>query len=840
MRGVNPHSSGFTQAVLFIVSGFRALRRDWRSGELRLLLMALIVAISAVTSVGFLSERVSAALNRTTAQMLGGDLVLRADSPIDLPVLEEAQRLGLQYSRGMQFSSMVSTASTMQLVSIKAVDDAYPLRGSLQIHNGEISAAGAPPQGSLWVDAQLPALLGVKAGDTLRLGDAGFVIRGLIENEPDRSVQFINMAPRVLMRYDEVDRTGLLGFGSRVHYYLSVAGSASAVDAFREWLLPRLDRGERVEQPGSARPEIRQALARAQNFLTLVALLTVLVAAVAVGLAARRFNQRHVDGFAVMRCLGISQRQLTAQLLVEFIALSLIAALIGTLAGYAVQALLVYAASEWLDVVLPAASTAPAQHGVATSILLLIGFVLPPVAALRKVAPGRVLRRDPETGIQLGRMAAYLPGLLAFFVLILWVSDDLRLTVLLCAGFLTGTLLFAAVGWLLVGMAGYFGRRLSGNPGLRFALAGISRRRGLTVVQICALAVGLMIVLLLGITRSDLLAGWRHTLPEHAPNTFLINIQPEQRSQVVQYLQDHGLSSAALAPMVRGRLVAINEQAVDGKDYDDQRARRLVEREFNLSYLDQLPDSNRITQGRWLDVRAHEVSLEEDVAQSLQVGLGDTLTFEVAGQPVTLTVTSLREVKWDSFDVNFFAIISPAALQQAPATYITSFYLPPDQAKTMQGLLREVPNVTVVDVSAILGQLQSILGQAIQAVQLLFLFTVTAGVLVLGAAFVSTRDERIREVAILRVLGARAAQVRGVLILELVLIGALAGVMAAGVAVGVSWSLAHWVFAFPYVPSWWPWAVGMAGGALSACIGGGLALRGVLRTPPLLSLREAL
>src|SRR5690606_27283430 len=247
--------------------------------------------------------------------------------------------------------------------------------------------------------------------------------------------------------------------------YLSVAGSASAVDAFREWLLPRLDRGERVEQPGSARPEIRQALARAQNFLTLVALLTVLVAAVAVGLAARRFNQRHVDGFAVMRCLGSSQRQLTAQLLVEFIALSLIAALIGTLAGYAVQALLVYAASEWLDVVLPAASTAPAQHGVATSILLLIGFVLPPVAALRKVAPGRVLRRDPETGIQLGRMAAYLPGLLAFFVLILWVSDDLRLTVLLCAGFLTGTLLFAAVGWLLVGMAGYFGRRLSGNPG---------------------------------------------------------------------------------------------------------------------------------------------------------------------------------------------------------------------------------------------------------------------------------------------------------------------------------------------------------------------------------------
>lgn len=372
---------------------------------------------------------------------------------------------------------------------------------------------------------------------------------------------------------------------------------------------------------------------------------------------------------------------------------------------------------------------------------------------------------------------------------------------------------------------------------MRFALAGMAQRRALSVTQLCALAMGLMILLLLAITRTDLLHGWQNTVPPDAPNTFLINIQTDQADAVRDRLQQEGLMAAALSPMVRGRLLAINQKSVSADDYDEDRARHMVQRDFNLSWADRLPTSNRISQGRWLHPDQAEASLEDKLAKTLGVKVGDSLTFDVAGQTVQVLVSGLREVQWDSFQVNFFALLSPAALAQAPTTYITSFYLPADLTNLTKDLVAQFPNLTVFDVGAILGQVQRVLDQVIKAVQLLFLFTVAAGILVLGAALYATRDERMHEVAVLRVLGASGKQLRLALYIELLLLGLLAGLLAAGGAMTIAALLASQVFHFSLVFSWWPVAVGVAGGISAALLGGGLALKGVLNSPPLVTLR---
>lgn len=826
----------------FLAPGLRALKRDWRSGELGLLALSLLIAAAAVSSVGFLSDRVSKALDRSSAQMLGGDLVLAADEPIAREVFDRADALGVEASGYRVMSSMANSEGGMRLVSLKAVDASYPLRGELLLR-GEGSAqgraaAGGPPPGSIWVDPQLTGLLGVDVGDVVTLGESSLRIAGVIAYEPDRGVQFINVAPRVMMRLDELSATGLLGPASRVRDVAKFAGPETAVDAFRRWLEPRLEPGQRLTEPGEARPEIQRSLDRAYQFLTLVALLTVVIAAVAVALAARRFSRRHRDGVAVMRCLGAARRQLAVMFCVELLLLALCAASLGVALAYLIQAGLAQLVASLLDVDLPRPSWGPAWHGYAASLLILAGFVLPPLSSLYRVPPMRVLRQShgewaPRTAV------AYGAGLVSFFLLAWWISGDARLSALVSGGFVAGLAVFYGVAYGAIRLLGGLAGTMRKASSLRFALRGMVRRPGLATAQVCALSVGLMVLLLLTLTRIDLLDGWRGTLPADAPNTFLINIQPDQREAVGGRLAEAGIRAGEPAPMIRGRLVAINDEPVDARRYEDERAQRMVEREFNLSHMPALPESNTLAAGRWLDAEGSEVSLETGLADTLAIGLGDTLTFDVAGQPVRVSVTSLREVKWDSFDVNFFALMSPAALEGAPATYITSFYLPPDRLALGQRLVSEFPNLTVVDVGAILGHVRRIVEQAILAVQLLFLFTVAAGIQVLAAAFAATRDERIHEVAVLRVLGAGATRLRRTQVIELLALGGLSGALAALGSLLLARLLAERVFEFSLGWPWWPWLAGVAGGALISCLGGGWALRGVLRTPPLRMLREA-
>lgn len=819
-----------------------AMVRDIRAGELRLLMLALIVAVAAVTGVGFLSDRVGRALERDAGQMLGGDIVLEADGAIDQAFVDHARNLGLRTSRVWQFPSMVGNGDTMQLSSIKAVEGDYPLRGRLRVADSatgeERPAEGAPEPGTVWVDPQLLGMTELAVGDMLHVGDTQLRIAQVIRYEPDRGMQFVNVAPRVLLRAEDLPATGLVGLGSRVGYALLLAGDEPAVANYRGWLQDNLQRGQKVADLESGRPEVRRTLDRAQLFLSLVALLAVMVCAVAVALAARRYTLRHRDGVAVMRCLGATQGQLLRMLGLEFAFIALAASAVGCVAGYGVHALLVAGLGSLIDTTLPAASWRPGVQGMLVGSWLLFAFALPPVAELCRVPPARVLRR--EGAMAAGRAAiGYTVGAAGFAGLVWWFAGDAKLGAIVAGGFFGAFALFAGVAWVALSAVRALRARIQGRPALRFALAGMARRRAASAAQICALGLGLMALLLLAMTRTDLIDGWRQTMPADAPNRFLINIQPDQREAVQARLQDAGIQDVKLWPMIRGRLVSINERAVAITDYEDPRARRMVDREFNLSYDSQVPAYNEILSGRQLDPKAMEVSMEDGLAKTLGIQLGDTLGFDVAGAIVTVAVTSLREVDWDTMQVNFFALTTPAALDEAPQSWLTSFHLPPEQAGLMQALVRDYPNLTVFDVGAILAQLQTVLDQVVAAVQWLFAFTLAAGVLVLAAALSSTRDERTHEAALMRALGATRSQLARAQRLELLALGALAGLLAASGATGVSWALARFVFDFPLSLHAWPWLAGMAAGALAAWGGGSLALRGVLRTPPLITLRGA-
>lgn len=830
----------------------RMTARDWRAGELTMLLLALVLAVAALSSVGFLADRLHQGLERDARRMIGADFIVRADHPVDPQFARQAGALGLSTASTAIFPSMVNSTGAQpvsRLAAVKAVSPGYPLRGELRIASAP-GAAGHPTRsipapGTVWVDQALLDALKLHVGDAVKVGSRDFTIGAVITRELDRGFSFVNFSPRLMLRADDVPSTGLITYGSRVTYRLLVAGSDASVARFAQFAHDKVDggkmRGVALESLQDGQPQVRQTLDRASHFLTLVSLLTALLAAVAIAMAAHRYMRRHLDGCAAMRCLGVSQATLRTLFTLEFIGLGLIGGALGVALGYLGHMALLTWLGSLIDVTLPYPTVWPALEGIAAGLVLLLGFALPPLLPLTRVPPVRVLRR--EWG-EAGRTAwaAYALGIVLFAALLIVAAGELKLGGIVAGGFAGGLLVFACIARLALWGASRIVRseRVNAGIGWRYALASLERRSGASALQITALGIGLMCLLLIAMTRNDLVAGWRKSTPPDAPNEFIIDIQPDQRDAVTQYLNTHGVPGTVLAPMVRGRLIAINGKPVNPDSFKGEDAKRLVDREFNLSYTTELPDDNRVSAGTWYgDTKTPQISIEQGLAKLINVKPGDTLRFDVTGLQIDAPVTSVRKLDWGSFKVNFFVLMPPAALQDFPATFITSFHLPPQNQSTIDGLIAAYPNLTAIDMGPILAQVQRVLQQVIGAVQFLFAFTLAAGVLVLYAALAGTRDERMRESALLRALGASHRQVRAVQIAEFVAVGALAGLMAAIGAQVIGWLLATRVFEFYLSFDPWLLPAGIAAGIACAGVGGWISLRHVLTRPALQSLRDA-
>ena len=836
---------------------WRQTLRDFRAGELRLLVVAVLLAVAALTAVGFFADRLNAGLQRDARQMLGGDAVVGGDRPAPAEVRAKAAEMGLVMAESVNFPSMgrapEGKGGVSRLVAVKAVAPGYPLRGRIQLKDAPEAAVQSlvevPKPGTVWVDPALLEALQLKVGDPLLLGDATLTIARLIVIEPDRGAGFSSFAPRVMLATSDLEATGLVQPASRINYRLAVAAPAryslsqgdERVREFVRWTEDRIKsaplRGLRVESVQSGRPEMKQTLDRAEKFLNLVALLSALLAAVAVGIAARDFASRHLDDCAMLRVLGLSQRRIAGAYAIEFGFVGLIASLLGVLIGLAVHFVFVWLLAGLVAASLPAPGPWPALFGIGVGMTLLLGFGLPPVLQLASVPPLRVIRRDVGAlkASSLGVLAA---GATGFAALLLAVSSDVKLGAIAVGGFAAAAAVFALLSWLAVRVLKASVPESRAPRWLVLATRQIAARPAFAVLQVSALAVGLLALMLLVLLRTDLISSWRQATPPDAPNRFIINLQPEQADAFKAELTGAGVRNYDWYPMIRGRLVAINGKDITPASYPDERAARLAEREFNLSHSAALPSHNKVVDGAWTQNEADGISVEEGLAQTLHMKLGDSLRFDIAGQMKEGRVSSLRKVDWGSMRANFFVMFPVATMDGVPATYISAFRAP-TTAGFDSKLSRDFPNITNVDVSASIAQVQRVLDQVIRAVEFLFGFTLVAGLVVLFAAVSATREARAREFAIMRAMGASSRLLAQVQRAELLGVGALAGMLASVAAMVVGYVLAKFAFEFTWSPSPWVPLIGAAAGALLALAAGWWGLREVLRRPVIETLRNA-
>jgi putative ABC transport system permease protein len=827
------------QAVRF---AFRNLWRDLKSGELSVLLLALTVAVLSLTAVGFFTSRISQGVRAQAAEVLAADLRLESANPIAPSYFSEAQARSLKSARILSFPTAIFSGDVSQLAALNAVTASYPLRGHMRIADAPFGVARTtdrvPGRGEVWIDARIIAQLKVALGTPLKIGAASFRVTQVLDYRPDQGTGFVNLAPAALLNYDDVASTQLIQPGSRVTYSALFAGSAANISAFREYLVSTKSPGERLREVDESSRQLNSAIDRASRFLNLASLASVLLAAVAVAMGARRYASRHIDTVALMKCMGASQGFVLGISLIELTLLAVFAVAIGALLGYLAQEGLAWVLRDLIRTELPAASLAPLPIALVTVLAMLIGFALPPLLQLRSTPPSRVLRKSVSAP-PLRYGLSYLLALGALFTILWSLVRDTELVLSVLAGVLGVGLALTLAGYGLVRLTG----RLRGGVGVawRYGLANVSRRGGDSVVQIVAFGLGLMVLLLLAVVRNDLLADWRHSLPTDAPNNFLINIRPEERQSLQEFLQAHRLGQPQMFPMVRARITAINSRPAESLKFPNESGRGFLEREQNLTWSAALMEDNQLTAGSWwtpADAGRPLVSISSEYQEALQLKLGDKLSFDVAGEPLTVEVASIRKIRWDSFRPNFFLVFPPGLLDGAAGTYMTSVYLTPVQRPALADLVRQFPTISVFDVDAILKQIRDIMDRASLAVQYVFLFTLAAGIVVLLAAVQSTRDERRYESAMLRTLGASRGTVLQGVAAEFSALGFLSGTLAAFGATGVGWVLARRLFSLQYTLDPWVWLIGLFCGTILVGLSGTLATRRVVNTPPIHTLRD--
>ncbi|UHH08851.1 FtsX-like permease family protein [Luteimonas fraxinea] len=831
---------------------WRQLRRDFKSGDIRILFAALVLAVVAVTAVGFVTDRAERALAIEANRLLGGDAVVRGDAPIEGAIREASNAAGLEAVDTIELDSMIRVGAgdtaNLQLGDVRALGDGFPLRGSFRIAGAdgvERDAEAVPEPGTAWMSRAGADTLGASVGDTVFLGDRSFRLTALVLQEPDASIDYFNVAPKVFLHLSDLEATGLIQPGSRIRYRLVIAGDANAVDGFATVARANIGRGQRVETIGDARPEVRSSLDRAGRFLGLAALVSVILAAVAVAMAARQHSARHLTSVAVMRCMGAQQRTLVGIHVGELLLLGVIACTLGVVIAFGLQ----WGIGRWLESLLglsiPSAGLMPALQGYGVGLVVLMAFGAPPVLALRRVPALRVLRRDLG-GFEPSAWLVGGAGFVGLAALLWWKAGSATLGGAMLAGIAATFAVLALLAWGLILLVRALRTRLRGS--LRYGLANVSRRAGTSVAQVTALGLGLMALLLLTFVRTDLLDRWQLAIGQDAPNRFIINVQPDQLDPVRAFIADQGVDAPALFPMIRARLVERNGEPVRGEDYagrsgdeaQDRQAQRRAEREFNLSMQSDLRDDNRVTAGTfWGDTApaTPEISVEEGFAKDLGWQLGDRIVFDIAGQRFEAPITSFRSIEWESFRPNFFVVASPGALDAYPASHITAVRVPPDTPRFTADLVQQFPNLSVVDIDAVLTQVRSTADQVSTVVQVVFWFSLAAGVLVLLAAVSASQDERLLEGGVMRVLGGKRAQLRLAQASEFAAIGLLAGLVASIAASVLAGVIAVQVFDLPWTPNWALAAVGGGIGVLMTLLAGLWATRKVLDAPPSVTLR---
>ncbi|MNM26584.1 FtsX-like permease family protein [compost metagenome] len=830
---------------------WRALRREALAGDLLTVFAALVLGVAVMTAVGTLVNRVNLALTGSAAEMLGGDLGVAGRDDPPAAFADEAQRRGLAHTRLASFGSVLFQGDASQMASIKAVEAGYPLRGALRVRatpgGALIADAGMPAKGQAYADPRLLQALGLKAGDDLEFGAGTLRIAGIIESEPDAGGDLLTLSPTLLVNRADVEGTGLLGPGSRINYRLMFAGPATDIAAFRQWLLPQV-KGMRLLSVNDTQRGVRQAFDLAGRFLGLSALLAVLLAGVATALAANRFALRRIDQVAILRCLGARQRDILAGLALQLLMLAVPACAIGIGLGMAAQEGLVQVLGSLVPQRLPLPEAMPALTGAGIGLLLLFGFGLPPLLRLRGVPPMRVLNRS-FAALPPASLLAYVAALAASLVLAVQVTGDLKLALWVLGGLAGLAVAAGVVGFLLLQLLRGLQHRLHGN--WRLGLAALTRRRMLAVMQLVGLSLSLCALLLLAVIGPGLLQQWRERLPADTPNYFLINIQPEQRDSVLAALQGLGAHDASIEPMATGRLIAINGKPplrVDRTPADDNQPQGEGQRDdddenrpLNFSWRSTFPPANTLVNGTfWTpDSTAAEASVEIGWAKRYGVYPGDRITIAVGEQEREFSVTSVRKADWNTFRPNFFVLLNPNAVGDTPHNLLSAFHLPAGQAAGLGALVRAQPNLSLLDVDAVISQVRDVMERVAQAVQLVMVFSLLAGVLVLLAALQATAGERRYDSAVLRTLGATRRQLRGAVLVEFGALGALAALLAVGAAAVIGVAVSQKVFELPLLP---PWPGLLLGGLLGiglSLLAGWLGTRRILHTPPALALREA-
>ncbi len=819
---------------------WRILLREWRAGEMRVLAAALLITVGALSAVGLFTDRINQTLRTQASIFLGADLSLRADYEFDSSWQAAATKLNLASTRIITFPSMVLFGNEATLVEVKAVEPGYPLRGELrisdQLFSQERITRAIPEPGTVWVDARLAAALGVTPGGILQLGDASLTVAAILTAEPDRSGEMFNIAPRLLMNRADTEKTRLLQAQSRAGYRLLLRGEN--VEAYKAWARPKLRRGERLLTAEDARPEMRVALARAEQFLGLAAVASVILSAIAMAVAARRFIARHLDDCAVMACVGASQADILKIFVFLFLMLAILGSLLGSALGYAAQGVLAYQLKNALSLPLSPPTLLPLIQSTASGVFLVLSFALPPLLRIKNVPTLRILRRELKSTAPVANFG-YVLGIFGLAALVLWQARDIKLGVYVLIALLAAGLLAAGIAFLLLRALKW----LPKTTGIswRYGVAALTRRASSTVTQIVAFAIGMMILLTLTMVRNDLVQEWQKSLPVEAPNRFLINVQPNQVEPLKSFLASEVGSAPHIYPMVKARLIAINGKERRPEQYQNDRARRLIEREFNLSSAVHLPRENTLIEGTWWNVLTArgQLSVEKDIAILLEIKLGDELTYQVAGENFSATVASIRKVEWASFQPNFFVLASPGMLDPYPKSYITSFYLPSGKEALLTRLTKTFPNFTVIDVAAIMTQVRAVMDRSVQAIQFVFLFTLIAGLIIMYAAVVAGYDERVQEAAILRTLGASTRHLLKSQFIEFAIIGIIAAIIASLASSLLAFFVSSQILHLPYHFNPAMWMAALVVGGLGIASAGLLGTRGVVKRPPLEVLQRA-